>query len=81
MPAESMPAVRSEEPASANSDARVGESSFESGVYTLTPITRESDANSDALVARIDFIPGGYRSITNIDSIGEAPRGSYDAKP
>jgi hypothetical protein len=73
MPTESIPAVRSEEPTSANSDALFGESSFESGIYALTPITRESDANSDALLARIDFIPGGYRAITNIDSIGEEP--------
>lgn len=72
-PAESIPVVWSEEPTSANSDATFGESSFESGIYALTPITRESDVNSDALLARIGFIPGGYRAITNIDSIGEEP--------
>jgi len=80
-PAESTPAVRSEAPASANSDALFGESYLESGVYALTPIARKSDANSDTLLARIDFIPRGYRPITNIDSICEEPRDVYDAKP
>lgn len=75
------PAVQREAPTSANSDARFGESSLESGVYALTPIGRNSDANSDALLARIDFIPRGCQPITNIDSIGEEPRGGYDAKP
>ena len=72
-PAESIPAVRSEALASANSDALFGEFSFESGIYALTPITSKSDANSDALLARIDFIPGGCGPITNIDSIVEKP--------
>jgi len=75
------PVVRSEAPASANSDALFGEFSLETGVYTLTPITRKSDANSDALLARIEIIPRGCRPITNIDSIGEEPRDGYDVKP
>lgn len=58
-PVESMPALRSESPASANSDAKLGESSLKSGMYALTPIARKSDANSDALLARIDFIARG----------------------
>jgi len=55
--AESMRAVRSEAPASANSDANLGELSLKSGIYELTPIARKGDANSDAVLARIDFIP------------------------
>ena len=74
-------AVRSEAPASANSDAKLGESSLKSGMYALTPIARKGDANSDALLARIDFIPRGSRPITNIDSLGEKPRGGYGENP
>lgn len=82
-PSKSMlaPAVQGEAPASANSDARFGGFYLESGVYALTPIGRKSDANSDALFARIEFIPRGYVPIANIDSISEEPRSGYDAKP
>ena len=43
-------------PAGANSDGGRDESFLKSGIYALTRITRKSDANSDALLAKIDFI-------------------------
>ena len=59
LPKRSPPADSPASVASANSDGRRDESSWKSGVYALTRITRKSDANSDALVVKIDFISTG----------------------
>lgn len=75
------PAVQSDAPASTNSDASIEELCLESGVYALTRIGGKSDANSDALFAKISIISAGCVPIANIDSICEEPRGGYDAKP
>lgn len=67
------PGVQSEAPSGANSDAGVGEFYLESGVYALTPVGGNSDANSDALFAKISFISASCALIANIDSICEEP--------
>jgi hypothetical protein len=64
---------RDEPQANANSDASPAESSFKSGIYAICPITAESDANSDAIVARIELISRGWRPIANIDPVGGRP--------
>jgi hypothetical protein len=56
-------------PVSANSDAGSAKSTLLSGVYTLIPIASDGGANSDALLVEIAVVPGGYGSITNIDSV------------
>ena len=56
-------------PLSAKRDAELTKSPLFSGVYALLQIQSDGDAKRDAVLVKIDVVPGGYESITNIHPV------------